>query len=72
MMTKAVLEQIVELSGDCLDSTRCKDCPFKNKCLVEFGSKKPPSKKMRLITAIDKITVDALLNEDMEWREGVN
>lgn len=68
MMTKAVLDQIVELNGDCLDSARCKDCPFKNKCLVEFGSKRPPSKKTRLVTALDKITVDALLNEDMGWR----
>lgn len=70
MQDSSVLEQIVELNGDCLDSTRCKACPFKANCLSEFATVKPPSKKTRKQMALDKLTMDIILEEDLEWRYG--
>lgn len=70
MFHRAILEQIVELNGDCLDSARCQLCPFKLNCLSEFATVKPPSKKTRRQMALDKLAGDIILNEDLEWRHG--
>jgi propanediol dehydratase small subunit len=71
MTVDTVLEQIISLDGDCLDSVRCSSCPFKGQCLTEFATNTPPSKKTRRQMALDKLTIDALLNETIEWRRKV-
>jgi hypothetical protein len=68
-MNTAILEQIVELSGDCLQIQRCVQCPFRTKCHTEFVSLSPPSKNTRRQMALDALTMAALFDEDVAWRE---
>lgn len=67
---KKILSEIVELDGACLDNSRCKNCPFKRKCLPEFiaPKKSRPSKPKRLAMALDALTNLELLGEVTAWR----
>lgn len=58
-----VLEQIVELDGKCMDSQRCKLCPFRAMCLPEFLNPIPPTPEQRAKIAMDVIAHHALVDE---------
>jgi hypothetical protein len=62
-----ILDKIVVLEGNCLQARRCRSCPFKMKCLPEFTSKKPPSKKKRLAMALDFLMKLGLMDEEGTW-----
>lgn len=59
----AVLEQIVDLSGNCMESQRCKVCPFRAMCLPEFLNPIPPTTDQRAKMALDVIAHHALVDE---------
>lgn len=59
-----ILEQIVDLDGKCMDSQRCKLCPFRVMCLPEFLNPIPPTQEQRAKMALDVITHHALVDED--------
>ena len=58
-----ILEQIVELDGKCMDSQRCKLCPFRVMCLPEFLNPTPPTTEQRRSMALDVMTHHALVDE---------
>lgn len=62
---KRVLGEIVALDGQCLDSKRCLDCPFKTKCLPEFLYPKPLTQKQRLNMALDALSGNLLLDDEI-------
>ena len=59
-----ILEQIVELDGKCMDSQRCKICPFRAMCLPEFINPNPPTQEQRSKMALDVLTHHALIDEE--------
>ena len=63
----AILEQIVSLDGNCMDSKRCKLCPFRALCLPEFLNPTPPTKEQRAKMALDVMTHHALVDETEEF-----
>jgi hypothetical protein len=58
-----ILEQIVNLDGECMDSQRCKLCPFRVMCLPEFLNPTPPTTSQRAKMALDVMTHHALVDE---------
>ena len=58
-----VLEEIVNLDGKCMESQRCKICPFRAMCLPEFLNPVPPTPSQRAKMALDVITHHALVDE---------
>lgn len=58
-----VLEEIVSLDGKCMESQRCKICPFRVMCLPEFLNPIPPTPEQRAKMALDVITHHALVDE---------
>lgn len=58
-----VLEQIAVLEGRCMESQRCKICPFRAMCLPEFLNPIPPTPTQRAKMALDVITHHALVDE---------
>lgn len=66
--TEKILQEIIDLDGNCLSDSRCRNCPFKSKCLTEFTSRRPPSKKRRAAMALDTLAALAL-EDDLEWRK---
>lgn len=61
-----VLEQIVDLNGKCMDSLRCSICPFRAMCLPEFLNPTPPSTNYRLSIALDILTHQMFMGEEVE------
>lgn len=61
-----ILEQIVEADGNCMESARCRKCPFRALCLPEFLNTIPPSTQQRSKMAIDVLTHHTLMGEDVE------
>jgi hypothetical protein len=59
-----ILEQIVELEGKCMDSQRCKVCPFRGMCIPEFIYPNPPTQQQRSQMAMNVLTHHALLDEE--------
>lgn len=59
-----ILEQIVDLDGKCMDSQRCKLCPFRVMCLPEFLNPIPPTQEQRAKMALDVMTHHALVDEE--------
>lgn len=59
-----VLEQIVQLSGDCMDSKRCTLCPFRGMCLQEFIYPNPPTQSQRQQMALNVLAHHALVDEE--------
>jgi hypothetical protein len=68
---KDVLEEIVQTDGQCMESNRCKKCPFRSICLPDFLNINPPTQPQRLKMAQDVLTHHYLLDEDME-QDAVN
>lgn len=71
---KKILEEIVNSNGNCLDSKRCKKCPFARVCLVEsLKNKKLPTKNKRFQMALEFIVNDIIMEdsnqgiENSEW-----
>ena len=62
-----VLQEIIDVEGDCLDGIRCTVCPFRGGCLPEFllDSNKRPTKNQRFQMALDVIVKNTVL-EDSE------
>ena len=58
-----ILEEIVSLDGKCMDSQRCKLCPFRVMCLPEFLNPTPPTPEQRQKMALDVMTHHALVDE---------
>lgn len=58
-----IMQQIVDLDGKCLDSQRCKLCPFRVMCLPEFLNPTPPTTEQRAKMALDVMTHHALIDE---------
>lgn len=58
-----VLSEIVNLDGKCMESQRCKICPFRAMCLPEFLNPVPPTPEQRAKMALDVITHHALVDE---------
>lgn len=58
-----ILEQIASLDGKCMESQRCKLCPFRVMCLPEFLNPVPPTPSQRAKMALDVITHHALVDE---------
>jgi len=61
---KNVLEEIVNTDGQCMESNRCKKCPFRAICLPDFLNVNPPTQPQRLKMAQDVLTHHYLLDED--------
>lgn len=57
---KRVLQQIIDMEGDCLKANLCKKCPFKSSCLPQW-LRVPPSKAQRLARALDTLAHEGLL-----------
>lgn len=66
---KEILEEIVSISGQCLDSKRCQKCPFRAICLPDFLNTVPPSQPQRLKMAQDVLTHHYLIDDDIDIRE---
>jgi hypothetical protein len=64
-----VLEEIVKLDGQCLDSNRCRRCPFRAICLPEFLNPIPPSQPQRLKMAQDVLVHHYLIDDELEAEE---
>lgn len=66
---KTLLQEIIDLGGDCLDAKRCCRCPFAFVCLIEFAkcAKDPKtriaSKQDRFNIALNVVTRDALMDD---------
>lgn len=60
-----ILQEIVDVDGKCMDSSRCKSCPFRAMCLPEFLNPIPPTPQQRSNMAIDILTHHHLLDEEM-------
>lgn len=59
------LQEIVEKEGNCLDSKRCRVCPFRAQCLPEFLYPNPPSQPQRLKMALKVLTHHFLIDQEM-------
>jgi len=66
---KNTLEEIVKTDGQCLDSARCRRCPFRAACLPEFLNPIPPSPPQRLKMAQDVLAHHYLIDDDVEIEE---
>ena len=58
-----ILEEIIQLEGDCLDHRRCDICPLRKQCLPVYLRKRRPSKKKRVQVALDKVVRECLIEE---------
>lgn len=58
-----VLQEIVTFDGKCMESQRCKICPFRAMCLPEFLNPVPPTPEQRAKMALDVMTHHALVDE---------
>jgi len=62
-----VLEEIIDLGGECLENNRCIKCPFKNDCLPKFAEEDGPwSHKTRMNLAINTLTREVLMGDTYE------
>ena len=59
-----ILQEIIDLKGHCLFSTRCVECPFRSNCLPEFLNTVPPTQSQRMNMALDVIAYQELLGDD--------
>lgn len=64
-----VLESIVELDGKCMDSQRCRQCPFRAMCLPEFINPNPPTQEQRAKMALDVLAHHALVDTTLEVQD---
>jgi len=64
-----ILEEIIDIDGDCLGSTRCLSCPFRKNCLPKFlrPAHERPSKSERVNAALDILTRHTLLDDEQEF-----
>lgn len=65
---EAILEEIIEAAGNCLNGIRCHKCPFMNQCMTEFMSRRPPSRPKRLKMALDALAEIHLIGDDGSWK----
>ena len=64
---KDILEDVIDLGGNCLQAVRCSRCPFADKCLPKFAEKTGPwSHKKRLDLAINTLTREVLIGDTYE------
>ena len=66
---KDILQDIIDLRGDCLSSTRCAQCPFRSVCLPGFLSSTPPTHAQRFRIALDTLSSLMLLDDDDSVKE---
>lgn len=70
---RETLEEIISLSGNCLESRRCTRCPFKAKCLPQFATGGPRmSQYERANNAADILAREELLGETDDASEQYN
>lgn len=63
------LEEIVSTDGKCMDSKRCRKCPFRAMCLPEFLNPIPPTAKERSMMAIDVLSHHAFIDDQLSVEE---
>lgn len=61
-----ILQDIVDLDGNCLSAPRCERCPFRSMCLPEFLVTQPPTQAERKGMAVKVLTHNALLEAEEE------
>jgi hypothetical protein len=61
-----ILQEIVDLNGNCLNAQRCAGCPFRSMCLPEFLIPTPPTQEERKNMAMKVLTHNALLESEEE------
>jgi len=66
---KDVLEEIAQLDGQCMDSSRCRRCPFRSICLPDFLNPIPPTPSQRLKLAQDILAHHYLIDEELDHTE---
>lgn len=59
-----ILQEIVNVRGNCLYSKRCSECPFRSRCLPEFLNIEPPTQNQRFNMAVDVLTYHQLLQDE--------
>jgi len=57
-----VLQEIINLDGDCLHSERCGNCPLKAKCLPRWLRFRP-TQRNRVRMALDTLTREAIMED---------
>lgn len=63
---ESILEEIIDLQGNCLERARCVNCPFRSLCLPEFLYPDPPTQNQRMKLAYDVLAHNSLLDEDTD------
>ncbi len=66
---KKILSEIVAISGNCLESKRCSECPFRSVCLPEFLNPRPLTRPQRLNMALDVLSYNMLLDDNFTAQE---
>ena len=67
---KSVLEEIVTTEGNCMNSLRCRRCPFRAICLPEFlNPNTPPTSNQRLKMAQDILAHHYLIDEESDIQD---
>lgn len=66
---KKILAEIISLGGQCLESKRCIECPFRSVCLPEFLNPYPLTRPQRLNMALDVISYGLLLDDELNLPE---
>jgi hypothetical protein len=64
-----ILQDIAILEGKCMESVRCKICPFRAMCLPEFLNLIPPTAQQREKMAVSVLTHHALIDGDISIEE---
>lgn len=57
-----ILQEIIALGGDCIKSTRCRDCPLKSQCLSQWLTR-CPSRAYRLQMALSLLARITLIDD---------
>jgi len=71
-MKTEILEEIIEVKGECLKTSRCQNCPFRNACLPEFATNTGQlTHEQRFNLALD-ILAEITIMDDIPSEEDIN
>jgi len=62
-----IIDEIIDLDGDCLSSVRCQSCPFKKNCLLEFLRDKPHKLKRKRIALNNAFRISVMDEDEYIW-----
>ena len=60
---RQILEEILDIQGQCLDVDRCNKCVLKKTCFRRWLTPRPPSSQLRARIALDLLTRDSLMDD---------